>query len=55
MANKGNLSKGNKKHKKAAATMAISQDDSRQQGTNLALPNDENVARARDWVDMNKK
>ena len=55
MVNKGNLSKGSKKLKKAAATMAVSQDDARRDDTNMALPDDENVKRARDWVNMNKK
>ena len=36
-------------------TQPISQPDSRQKNTNVAMPNDENVELNRDWVDENKK
>ena len=40
---------------KAYQTQAISQADHHQSKTNIAIPNDENVERAKDWVDENKK
>lgn len=36
-------------------TQAISQPDRRQKKTGVALPDDENVSRARNWVDENHK
>lgn len=36
-------------------TQPISQPDSRQPETNVALPNDTNVARNRKWVEENQK
>ncbi len=37
------------------ATQAISQWDSRDSKTNMAIPNDANVTRAKNWVDENQK
>ncbi len=37
----------------AYATQAISQPDRRQPKTGVAMPDDENVERARNWVDEN--
>ena len=34
---------------------AINQPDERQEKTNVAMPNDENVERAKNWVDFNEK
>lgn len=34
---------------------AISQKDHEQEGTRVALPNEQNVKEARDWVNYNKK
>ena len=39
----------------AAKTQPISQPDRRGRDTNLAIPNDENVERAREFVIENKK
>ncbi|NLB37223.1 MAG: DUF3787 domain-containing protein [Clostridiales bacterium] len=36
-------------------TQPISQPDSRQEKTNVALPNDDNVGYNKDWVDENGK
>lgn len=36
-------------------TQAISQPDERQEKTGVAMPSDENVSRARNWVDENHK
>lgn len=36
-------------------TQPISQADSRQAKTNVALPDDENVTSNKEWVDENKK
>lgn len=36
-------------------TQAISQPDRRQKKTGVAMPDDENVSRARNWVDENHK
>ena len=40
---------------KAYETHPISQPDSRKEGSNVALPDDENVERAKNFVDENKK
>ncbi len=40
---------------KAYATQAISQPDSRKEGSNIAIPNDENVEYNKHFVDENKK
>ncbi|MBR5273510.1 MAG: DUF3787 domain-containing protein [Clostridia bacterium] len=40
---------------KAYATQAISQPDSRKKGSNMAIPNDENVEMNKKFVDENKK
>ena len=37
------------------AAQAISKADTRQQKTGMAQPNDENVQKAKNWVDSNKK
>ena len=51
--------KTNKRNKRiitgAFETQAISQPDSRQKGTNVAIPNDENVEYNKKFVDENKK
>lgn len=39
----------------AYITQPISQADSRQPETDVALPNDENVARNRKWIEENQK
>ena len=39
----------------AYQTQAISQPDSREKGTNVAIPNDENVEYNKKFVDENKK
>ena len=44
-----------KQEKSAFVTQAISQPDTRQEGTNVSLPSDENVREARAWVCHNKK
>jgi len=36
-------------------TQPISQPDSRQEKTNVAMPNDDNVSYNKDWVDENGK
>jgi len=36
-------------------TQAISQPDSKSELTNIAMPNEVNVKRARNWVNENKK
>lgn len=40
---------------KTFLTQAISQKDHVQEGTNVSLPDDENVTAARNWVNQNKK
>ncbi len=40
---------------KTFLTQAISQADSRQAHTQIALPDDDNVTRAKNWVDFNEK
>ena len=39
----------------AYKTQAISQPDERQAKTHIAMPDEDNVSRARNWVDENKK
>ncbi|MBQ9107016.1 MAG: DUF3787 domain-containing protein [Clostridia bacterium] len=39
----------------AFRTQAISQPDSKSELTNIAMPSENNVARARNWVNENKK
>lgn len=51
---------GKKKKKKTEqtgtfATQPISQADARQPGSEVAMPNAENVTRNKNWVDQNKK
>ena len=45
----------NKKELKIFETQAISQADDVKKDTKVALPNEENVERARNWVNENKK
>ena len=45
----------NQKELKAFETQAISQADKVQKKSGVALPSDENVERARNWVNENKK
>ena len=40
---------------KAYQTQAISQPDSREEGSNIAIPSDENVEYNKHFVDENKK
>jgi len=42
-------------HIRAFATQPISQPDHRQERTGVALPEDENVQRNKDWVERNEK
>ena len=37
------------------STLPIIQADKRNKATNAAIPSDENVKRAKEWVDNNKK
>ena len=55
MVNKGNPDKSSKKFKRIFANQPISQADARAAKSAVALPNDENVERARNWVNTNKK
>lgn len=50
----GKLKRDIKKLHGAYITQAISQDDYKGEG-DIALPDDENVSDARDWVNENKK
>ena len=43
------------KETKAFQSSAISQPDSRQENTGVALPDDDHVSEARDWVIINRK
>ncbi len=54
---KNHASKSREKLNKVGVfiTQAISQPDRRQEKTNIAMPNDENVTINRKWVEENKK
>jgi len=51
----GDKPKKKKKQTGAFETQPISQADARAHQTNVAIPNEQNVKRNKDWVDQNQK